>query len=263
MSGRMPLLIASAAIYMLCMNIPIVVVEQISGLWDVFERALDEYMDLLSNPTYAAINEWAQSYSGKLTFSPATYIFLILVPGPLTLGLSTIWLRVLRGREAYADMVFSGFGNFLRVVALDLFRRIFMILWAILFLVPGVVAYYRYSLAFFLLADNPEMGPFEALSLSKYYMRGNKGNRFALDLSFIGWLVISFIALSLISNWIINIMQSASAETSFFSTQLVSGILSAIVFAPLCAYHGVAAADYYHRVICRDPGSFPELPTKA
>jgi len=253
MKGRMPLLIGSAAAFILCLGLPVVVVEQIMGLWDILEKMTEGYAALLADPTYEAVNEWVTAWSDKVAVSPSTFIFLIVAPGPLTLGLSTVWLHVLRGKEAFADMVFSGFGNFLRVVLMDTLRRVLMMLFAILFIIPGVVIYYRYSLVFFLLADNPTMKPFEALMYSRYYMRQNKGNRFALDFSFIGWLALSFLAQYLLCQLAFALMFAFGKDTTLFSEQLIFMILGSFAFAPLCAYRGVAAAEYYHRVICRNP----------
>ena len=264
MRGRMVLLVASAAVYMLCISLPVIVVEEISGLWDRFDGALQEYITLLeSTPTYNELIEWAQAWSDKLAFSYATFIFLLLAPGPLTLGISSIWLNVLRRKPATVDMVLSGFGNFVRVALMDTLRRIFMVLWAILLIVPGVVAYYRFSLAFFLLADNPSMNPFEALSLSKYYMQRNKASRFVLDLSFLGWLVVSALVFYLINGALVSFFAGQYGGWGIFEQQLVTAVVSSLIFAPVFAYRGMAAADYYHRVICHDPFEYqdrPELP---
>ena len=260
MGGRLPLLFISAAIYLLCVNLPVIVVEQITGLWSVYERAFEDYLLIIPNPSEAALEEWALAYSGKVNLSFASFIFLLLIPGPLTLGLSSIWLLIIRGKDAYSDMIFSGFTNFLRVAVMDTLRRLFMILWAILFFIPGVIAYYRYSLTFFLLADNPSMKPFEALSYSRYYMQFNKKSRFYLDLSFVGWLALSVLVLILAYNGIISVMIEANGNPSLFTQYFVMTILSSLIMAPVTAYRGIAAAEYYHRVICRDPSGLPELP---
>jgi uncharacterized membrane protein len=257
MQRRMGVLVFSAAIYLACLSIPVIIVEQIAGLWDVYEEFATDYLALLGNPTPDAMNDLFQTYSGRLSFNFATYVFFLFVPGPLTLGLSALWLRVLRGKTVYSDMVFSGFNSFLRVVAMDFVRRLIIILFAILLIVPGVIMYYRYSLTFFLMADNPSMMPLEALSQSRYYMQQNKGSRFALDLSFLGWFAASVIVFFLLSN---GIFAFFGEDTPFFTQQLVSNVLSSIVFAPVFAYRGVAAAEYYHRVICKDPRSFHQEP---
>ena len=264
MKGRMSLLVLSAILYMLCISLPVVIVEQITGLWQTIDSIMDEmmaaYEEMFTNPASTALFDLAQRNSGTLTPSLASFIFLLLVPGPLTLGLSTIWLRVLRRDEAYADMVFSGFGNFARVVVMDTLRRIVMALFAILFIIPGVFMYYRYNLVFFLLADNPDMKPLEALGLSRFYMQQNKGNRFVLDLTFIGWFAVSCIAYYFIVNGVSYLIQYGENNVSIFVAMLVSVVLSSVIFAPLLAYRGVAAAEYYHRVICRDPQEKRPLP---
>ena len=252
MKGRMGLLIMSAAIFMLCMEIPVIIVEQITGLWDVFERALEDYAAVLVNPTYAAMNDFTEAYYDKFSVSFASYIFLLVVTGPLELGLSIVWLRVLRGKEAYADMVFSGFGNFLLAMLLGLVRSIFIAIWSLLLVVPGVIAYYRYSTAFFILADNPATTPFAALTQSKYYMQGNKGSRFYLDLTFLGWFALSGIVTALVNN-IVSAAINYSTSPSLFIQFIISSLIGSVIIAPVCAYRGVAAAEYYHRVICRDP----------
>jgi len=259
LKGKLPLVTIAAAIYMLCLTLPVLVVEQITGLWGFWERATDDYLAMMSNnPTPASIYEWAGSYGEQGGLSLATWLYLILIPGPLTLGLSAVWLRIIRGHQVFADMVMSGFGNFLRAFLLHLIRTFFMALWAILFVIPGFIAYYRYSLAFFLLVDNPDMSPIVAINLSKYYMRGNKGSRFYLDLTFIGWFIIAGIALSLIGGLAADIIAAAVYEPTFFINQLVMSILGAFILAPVFAYRGVAAAEYYHRVICRDPRGFED-----
>lgn len=257
LKGRMPLAIASGIIYMLCLSIPVIIVEQITGLWDVLERATNDYIDAMANgSTPEMIYELVQSYQGQWNISIATFLFLLLVPGPLTLGVNTVWLRVIRGHEAFADMVLSGFGNFFRAILLHFFRSALMALWAVFFIVPGIMTYYRYNLVFFLLADNPDMSPFTALNLSKYYMRGNRAGRFSLDMSFIGWFLLAAAVLFLANCIVIYIVENTGAGSIIFTEQLVTSILFAIIFAPLGAYRGVSAADYYHRVICKAPDSF-------
>jgi len=127
-------------------------------------------------------------------------------------------------------------------------------------LVPGVIAYYRYNLAFFLACDNPEMRAFEAVSYSKYYMQQNKMSRFLLDFSFIGWFILSAFAFYAVSAGAAALILASGNELSLFASMFSRAIIGAIIFAPVFAYRGVAAAEYYHRVICRDPKSFPELP---
>lgn len=264
----MSTLIVVAIIYAICLNLPVIVLEQISGFWSNLENAVDDYSILLedidadSDPSdiLADVNEWAETHSEGMNPSFASWLYMLLVAGPLTLGLSQVWLCVLRGQRFYVDTVFSGFGNFIRALLLNFVRAVFIFLWSILLVVPGIIAYYRYSMAFFLLADNPKMAPFEALTYSKYYMQGNKGSRFFLDLSFIGWYIIGAVVSYLLNSAIISVLSASGVETGMFVSQIVMNICTAVVLAPITAYRGVASADYYHRVICKDPRDYADLP---
>ncbi len=68
-------------------------------------------------------------------------------------------------------------------------------LWSLLFVIPGIIAAYRYSMALYVLIDNPELGALECLRRSKEMMRGNKFKLFVLELSFIGWILLATIPL--------------------------------------------------------------------
>ncbi len=94
--------------------------------------------------------------------------------------------------------LFDSFGIFFRVLWLQILMGIFVFLWSMLFVIPGIVAAYRYRLALYILLDNPEMGALDCISMSKAMMRGRKGELFVLDLSFLGWAflcVIPFVSL--------------------------------------------------------------------
>ena len=60
-----------------------------------------------------------------------------------------------------------------------------------LFIIPGLIATYRYAMAPYIMAEHPEMGIMEAIEASKQMMDGNKWSLFCLDFSFIGWMILS------------------------------------------------------------------------
>ena len=68
---------------------------------------------------------------------------------------------------------------------------LFIFLWSLLFVIPGIVAGYRYAMAPFIMAENPNIGAFEAIAMSKEMMRGHKGELFYLHLTFIGWKLLA------------------------------------------------------------------------
>ena len=82
-------------------------------------------------------------------------------------------------------------------------RWIFEFLWALLLIIPGIVYHYSSYFAFQIMCENPDMKPTEALKLSKKMVKGNRGELFALDLSFIGWWLLTGITFGIASIYVI------------------------------------------------------------
>ena len=84
-------------------------------------------------------------------------------------------------------------------IVLTLFlRNLYTVLWTFLFIVPGIIKSYEYRMIPYILAENPDMDRREAFQLSKDMMQGEKWNAFVLDLSFIGWQILSGITLGIV-----------------------------------------------------------------
>ena len=102
-------------------------------------------------------------------------------------------LNMVRGLQNSLWNLMDGFQHFLRIIGLRIVTAVFVFLWSLLFVIPGIVAAYRYRLALYLLLDHPEMGVMECIRESKRLMCGHKAELFILDLSFIGWALLSII----------------------------------------------------------------------
>ena len=128
--------------------------------------------------------------SGTGVLAPLTFI----VYGCLQFGLCSFILNSLRGSENKDDLntLFTGFtDNLGRNIVAGMLISIFTFLWSLLFIIPGIVMSYAYSMTFFIMRDNPSMSANEAIKASKNMMKGYKMKAFMLDLSFIGWIFIS------------------------------------------------------------------------
>ena len=108
-------------------------------------------------------------------------------------GFVVFVLRMIRQQQNSLWNLMDGFQNFLKIIGLNILTSIFTALWSLLFIIPGIVAAYRYRQALYLLLDHPEMGVLECIRESKRLMRGHKAELFILDLSFIGWALLSII----------------------------------------------------------------------
>lgn len=88
---------------------------------------------------------------------------------------------------------------------------LFIFLWMLLFIVPGIIKAYAYAMTPYILVDNPELGPNEARLKSIEMMRGHKGKLFGLELSFIGWFLLCILSLGIGFIWLAPYYQTTHA----------------------------------------------------
>lgn len=122
-------------------------------------------------------------------------VFLFL---PLQVGCQRFLFLNLREPENVREVLWAFDSNYLNIVKVMFLRDLKIFAWALLLVIPGVVKAYEYRLIPFLLAENPALSPAEACEQSRALMNGNKWNAFVLDLSFIGWNILSYLTLGLV-----------------------------------------------------------------
>lgn len=128
----------------------------------------------------------------------AFLILKILIYNPLTIGLSSFFIRGY-SEESKIDYLFSYFksNSWFNLTGKLLLRDIYIMLWSLLLLIPGIIKSYEYFYVDYILAENPEMSLNDAIALSQKMTSGEKFDIFVLDLSFIGWKIISNILFGL------------------------------------------------------------------
>ena len=120
------------------------------------------------------------------------YLVSTFVGGALQAGWVLFAVAMMRN-GARVMQVFSGFGRFFSAGWLMVLQAFFVFLWSLLFIIPGIVAFYSYRQAFFLKADHPDWSASRILSESKRMMMGHKWRLACLDASFIGWVLLSLV----------------------------------------------------------------------
>ena len=120
-----------------------------------------------------------------------TYVLTALLTAVLGAGFSLYCMAVRRGERAEYLTLFDGFSFVGKLIALTIVETVFIMLWSMLFVVPGIVAAYRYRFALYNLYENPGIGVMEALDMSKRQTWGYKSQLFALDWSYFGWLMLA------------------------------------------------------------------------
>lgn len=151
--------------------------------------------------------------SGFLFFI-APIISLILT-APMSFGLIMYIIRFARYEDLELTEIFNGFTRWIDSVVLMLVIAIFTFLWSLLFIIPGIIKSISYSMAFYILADNPDMKPMEALQWSKRITYGHKGRIFYIQLSFIGWSLLAALTCGIGYIWLLPYMNLTFANLYF------------------------------------------------
>lgn len=162
----------------------------------------------------------------------------------LRYGYAGYALRLSRGEQGGYENLLEGFGMAGKVVLLDMIQTVLIVLWSLLFFFPGIIASYRYSQAVFCLLDDPEISPLEAIRRSKRMMQGHKMERFGVQMSFFGWLLLWI----LVSNGI-GFAVRGMVGTDHFLVTLVVYLLSDVVSLILLPYMQFTFAQYYNYLI--------------
>ena len=131
-------------------------------------------------------------------------IIAILIAGPFAFSITGIFMSLIRGKDAiYLEDMFSGFNVILgRNILLSFLSGLFILLWSFLFVIPGIVKHYSYSMAFYIANDHPEYDWRACLDESRRLTRGHKMDLFILDLSFIGWYIVGALCFGIGTLWV-------------------------------------------------------------
>lgn len=144
----------------------------------------------------------------------ATFVGSIIVYGLLMCGMSAYFIGRVRGTVGSKD-----FGVTIDALKADIVGNIitgvlytvFISLWSMLFVIPGIIKSFSYSMTFYVKNDNPGMSANDAITESRRLMDGYKMKYFMLQLSFIGWLIVGSFCLGVGTLWVAAYMESARA----------------------------------------------------
>lgn len=124
-----------------------------------------------------------------------------ILSGPINFGVAAFFLKLVRGKNALIEDMFSGFKYFVKTFVLNFICVLFVFLWMLLLIIPGIIAALKYSMAYYIMNDDPNIGAMDALKESIEIMDGHKMDLFLLWLSFIGWFLLGIISLGIGLLW--------------------------------------------------------------
>lgn len=168
--------------------------------------------ELRANARMNLTGNWMPAVLAYLVFTiisalPSTIpyvgpIISILIAGPMTLGITKFSINLKRHKNTNIEIIFDGFKNFTTAMVLQILIVLFVTLWSLLLIIPGIIAALSYSQAFYILNDNPDITAMEALEESKRIMYGYKWKLFCLYLSFIGWGILCALTFGIGTLWL-------------------------------------------------------------
>lgn len=157
-------------------------------------------------------------------WSLATFI----LGGPTRMGLCQYNIDLMKGESKFTNL-FVHYDKFGKGFLAKLLVGIFVFLWTLLFIVPGIIMNFAYQMTFYILADNPDMDVMDAIKESKKMMKGHKWQLFCLQFSFIGWAILSAFTIGIGSLFLAPYIEAATA--AFYKQ--ISGAEVEIVEAPV------------------------------
>ena len=179
---------------------------------------------------------WLDAIQNYVQISYLSNLYTLFLSGTFFVGLHKFILRFFRKKETQNGYIFEGFSYYFKTLVLTLMIAVKVALWACLFIIPGIVALYRYSQAYFILAETPSKSPFQCIEESKYLMTNNKARLFMLDLSFLGWLLLA--SLVQIPSYYFNVSGMPGMVVAMDS-------ISYLVMAPVIAYMMTAHCAFF------------------
>lgn len=166
--------------------------QTLSGNWGITIGVLLTYMIIVSLLTQTGIG------------------YLVL-GGAFELGLAIFFLALIRHKKLEFALLFKGFNNFGKSLEAFLLKLLYVFLWTLLLIIPGIIAAYSYYMTFFILKDNPEISGSEAIRRSKEMMDGYKSELFILHLSFFGWFFLTVITFGIAAFYVYPYFLAANA----------------------------------------------------
>lgn len=157
--------------------------------------------------------------AGAVLLSLVAFLFVgpMILVGPISIGICSYVLHAVRGNEMQnkGKRFFDGFGNSVgNNILVGFLSHLFIALWSLLFVIPGIIKAISYSQSYFIALEHPEYEALTCIRESRKMMRGHKWQYFCLQLSFIGWMIVGSLCLGIGVFWVSAYM--AAADAAFY-----------------------------------------------
>lgn len=149
------------------------------------------------------ISAMSAAASFALAFIPfGSLVGSIIITPAFTLSLVRVFLLVVRGGQPEVSQAFCGFKDFFGAFKVTFLTGLYTFLWSLLFIIPGIVKGFAYSMSVYVFADNPNMRARDCIAESVKMTNGHKAELFVLELSFLGWMLLGMVTLGIAYIWV-------------------------------------------------------------
>ena len=133
---------------------------------------------------------------------------------PVSVGVFAYNLKLVRGEEFSLNDLKAYYPFYLKIFCIGILTTLFVFLWSLLFIIPGIIAGLSYAMTSFVFIDNTDLSAIETIKKSKELMNGYKMDYFVFQLSFIGWNILAMCTLGILYIWLFPYM--TIAETMYY-----------------------------------------------
>lgn len=162
-------------------------------------QAFQQLRDAMNNMEPAERIAVIAAISSVITLAIVVgFLIKIFIYNPLHVGGLAFFKKNVMDPPAELNEIGEGFKNYLHIFVTLFLTDLFLTLWTLLFIVPGIIKSYSYRMVPYILADEPDLSPTETITRSREMMDGNKWHAFCYDISFIGWWLLTILTCGLV-----------------------------------------------------------------
>lgn len=145
-------------------------------------------------------------------FLGRNFLWMVFIDFPICVGVNKYIINTICNKQNIKDIVMAFKSNYINIVITNLLCYIYVLLWTILFVIPGIVKWCEYSMVPYILAEKPDIKPSDAMKLSREMTMGHKMDIFILYISFIGWFFLGILACGIGAIFVIPYINVTFAE---------------------------------------------------
>ena len=152
-----------------------------------------------------------------------SFVYSGFIGNPFEVGVRRFYLKSLNGPAEVKEVAYAFDSSYKNIAKIMFLRMLYTTLWSMLFIIPGIIKGYEYKMIPYLLAENPNLTKEQAFAMSKNMMRGNKWKAFVLDLSFMGWDILSAFTIGILTMFYVGPYKNLSYAALYEQLSLIHG----------------------------------------